>query len=194
MRDDETEEIGTIINDTVVFNAGGFKIVKREIKLRHGEKITHYFWDRTNLEFVVVCALTKDQKIILTKEPKYAIWERTVGLASGSVEKGETPKEAALRELLEETGYRSSDMRLMGKQMFDFVNKIKYGGHWLYLALNAEFTQKPEILNDAVLVDLKDLDLLLEGSHPEVEIKIAIGIACLARAQKYLSKLKSQPA
>lgn len=190
----ETEEIGSIVNDRIIFQFGNFRIIVRKISLRHGEALTRIIWDRREERFVVVFPLTDDGKIVLTRESKYGIWERIVSLPGGGVEKGESLEEAARRELLEETGYDSSDMRLIRGPVYGFADKIQGGGHWFFLAQHAKSVQRPEIYNDAVLVDSGEISLLIEGKHPEVEIKTAMTGFCLACAEKHLKRLESQPA
>lgn len=189
-------EIGTVIKDTLVVNMGRIKILLRDIVLRHGESMRRHILDRKENQYVVVFALTDDGRAVFTNEPKYGIFERVTGLVTGSIEKGETPIDAAKRELLEETGYTSdAEWQIMGEPVFDFTDMIDGGGHYFVLAACcSRKIQKPEIYNNVVLVKKEEIDLLIEGKHPEVEIKLAMSIACLARAQKYLAKSKSQPA
>lgn len=187
------EEIGSIVRDRTIFQFGNFRIIMRKISLRHGETLTRIIWDRGEEQFVVVFALTDDGKIVLTRESKYGIWERIVSLSGGGVEKGESLEETAKRELLEETGYDSSDIRLMRGPVYGFADKIQGGAHWFFLALHAKSAQKPEIYNDVVLVDSKEISLLIEGKHPEVEIKTAMTGFCLACAKEHLKRLESQP-
>ncbi len=63
---------------------------------------------------VLVLALTRDEKIILVQQFRHAIRRSTLELPAGSIEGGETPEEAAIRELFEETGYRAGILRLLG--------------------------------------------------------------------------------
>jgi len=55
---------------------------------------------------VAALVLTKDRKVVLVEQfrpgPERVLWE----LPGGGAEKGETPRQAIARELLEETGYR----------------------------------------------------------------------------------------
>ena len=55
--------------------------------------------------YVVICSFYRDQ-IILSRQKNKQTWE-TQG---GHIEENETPKEAALRELYEESGIRNADL------------------------------------------------------------------------------------
>lgn len=87
---------GKVINvyEDVVKCPNG-NIVKREIVKHHGG----------------VCILAViDEKIVLEKQYRYAYDEVLYELPAGKLEKGEDPKEAGIRELEEETGYKADDL------------------------------------------------------------------------------------
>lgn len=70
------------------------------------------FVDYKNPLPVAVAVATRDKKFLLIKrgiEPRKGIW----GSASGFIETGETPEEACLRELKEETGVNGNIVRLV---------------------------------------------------------------------------------
>lgn len=54
---------------------------------------------------VIVLATTERDEIVLVRQFRPALGEYTLELPAGEVDEGETPAEAAIRELHEETGY-----------------------------------------------------------------------------------------
>ncbi|MER6365657.1 NUDIX hydrolase [Kitasatospora sp. NPDC001527] len=73
-----------------------------------------------------VVALTTDQRIVLTRQfrpgPRTVLYE----LPGGVVDPGESPQDAAARELAEETGYRG-DVRLVTATWHDaYSNGVRY--------------------------------------------------------------------
>ena len=65
-------------------------------------------------DWVNVIAITKDGEFVMEKQYRHGLGVNSIELPCGVMEKGESPMEAAQRELLEETGYgNGSWSRLM---------------------------------------------------------------------------------
>jgi 8-oxo-dGTP pyrophosphatase MutT (NUDIX family) len=61
-----------------------------------------------------VVALDDERNVFLVREYKYAVDRETIELISGGIDAGETPVEAAVRELHEETGYVANKVSEIG--------------------------------------------------------------------------------
>ena len=65
-------------------------------------------------DYVSILALTKDRKVLLVRQYRPAVERYTLELPSGHVESGESPEDAARRELLEETGFEAEKLENLG--------------------------------------------------------------------------------
>lgn len=61
-----------------------------------------------------VLAITKEDEVILIEQYRYAYDEILLELPAGKLEKNEDPKEAAIREFEEETGYKALEVFDLG--------------------------------------------------------------------------------
>jgi len=65
-------------------------------------------------DWVNIVALTPEKKIVVVKQFRFGVSKTTVEIPAGIIEKGETPEQAAMRELEEETGYTSTNWQYLG--------------------------------------------------------------------------------
>ena len=75
-----------------------------KVELPDGRIIEEYYV-LEYLDWVNVIAITKDGQFIIERQYRHGLGVNSIELPCGVMEKGETPLEAAQRELLEETGY-----------------------------------------------------------------------------------------
>ncbi len=102
MLDQHTYYEGVIVNvrqDSVRLNDGSES--KREVVEHPGG--------------VAVVALDKDNNVIMVRQYRYPVQAETWELPAGKLERGEEPREAALRELEEETGVVPTDVMSLGE-------------------------------------------------------------------------------
>ena len=86
----------------------------------------------------IVFALTKTREVVLIRQYRYGVQDVILEMPGGSVDKGESPLEAAKRELMEETGYASDTWVEIGCASPNpaiYTNKI-----YSFLAIDAEQT------------------------------------------------------
>ena len=65
-------------------------------------------------DYSAIVAITGDQRILAVRQYRPAVERYTIELPSGLVDPGESPAEAASRELLEETGYQAGGVEVLG--------------------------------------------------------------------------------
>jgi len=70
-----------------------------------------YVARRTRSQGVLIVAVTEEQRLLLIEQLRPPVNARTIELPAGVIDRDETPRLAALRELEEETGYRARSVR-----------------------------------------------------------------------------------
>ena len=121
---------------SVVFHTKWFDIVARSVPGSNGP---HYVINCT--DFVTVVAVTTEGKLLLVRQFRPALGAESLELPSGHVEIGETPEQAARKELLEETGHVVDQFELISEvspAIGRFSNRM-----WCYFAGGARPTNDP---------------------------------------------------
>ena len=130
-----------VLDKKKVFEAKPWiSIFSKKIKLPNNKIIEKYHEIKLN-DFVIIYALTKNNKLVIEKQYKPAIKTFTYTLPKGAIEKGETSLSAAKREFLEETGFKAKKWKKIGS----VVGSGSYGcgtAH-IYLAEKAYKFTKP---------------------------------------------------
>lgn len=102
-----------ILKDKKVYDTPIFSLYKKEM-VPPREKYPAYFYVLNAPEWINVIALTEDKQVVLVEQYRHGIDEATLEIPGGMVDPGETPADAAKRELLEETGYSSESWHSLG--------------------------------------------------------------------------------
>jgi ADP-ribose pyrophosphatase len=111
------------------------------LKLPQGNK-TEYTVVETHHHASAIIAETLDGKIVVIKEYRHPTQKWILSCPGGRIDKGETPIEAAQRELLEETGYAAETFQWMG-QAFPFASFCDQNIHYIF-ARGARKVQTPQ--------------------------------------------------
>src|ERR1017187_4097320 len=109
---------------------------------------------------VVVLPHLPDGRLILVRQYRYAVKESLWELVAGGIERGETPRQSARRELLEEAGYRARVLKPL-----------------------VEFYPSPGILSEKMHL-VEAWDLTPGKGQPDVAERIEVGVFSLEEIVK----------
>jgi ADP-ribose pyrophosphatase len=70
----------------------------------------HRFYVLESADWVNVIPVTAENRVVLIRQYRHGLRDVTLEIPGGIVEAGDSPEEAARRELREETGYEASEM------------------------------------------------------------------------------------
>jgi ADP-ribose pyrophosphatase len=99
-----------ILKSTIVYEGPVFGVRRDEVLEPGGVLTTREVI--THSGSVVVLPVLPDGKIVLIRQYRHAVRQYLWELVAGRMDRGETPKQGAARELLEETGYRAKKFRV----------------------------------------------------------------------------------
>jgi ADP-ribose pyrophosphatase len=99
-----------IIRSKIVYRGKIFGIRRDEVVEPSGVRTSREMI--THPGSVVVLPVLADGRVILIRQYRHAAREFLWELVAGRIDKGESPRQAAARELIEETGYRAKRFRV----------------------------------------------------------------------------------
>jgi ADP-ribose pyrophosphatase len=111
---------------------------------------------------VVVLPSLPDGRVVLVRQFRYAAGQSLWELVAGGIEPGETPRQAARREMIEETGYRCS-----------------------HLTPLLEFFPSPGVLTEKMHL-VRATGLTAAEAHPESDERIRVGLFTMRQVGEML--------
>ena len=93
-----------IINSKIEYSGEIINVRSDLIELGSGARVKKNIVEHPGS--VVIIPKTKDDKILMVSQWRHAVQEELIELPAGHIDFGETPKQAAVRELQEEIGFK----------------------------------------------------------------------------------------
>lgn len=153
--------------------------VERSVAASPVDGTFHTFYRINSTDWAQVLPITRNDEAVLVRQYRHGSQCVTLEVPAGLVERGEDPAQAALRECLEETGYRARHVESLG---------VVFPNHALFAnRLHAFFAVDVELAGsikntgteqtNVVLVPVSDLPRMLSSG----EIDHALNAALLWR-------------
>lgn len=115
--------------------------VRRDISENPRDGREHDFYVIESPDWINIIPLTSNNKVVLIEQYRHGTGEVSLEIPGGMVDEGEDARAAAMRELLEETGYAARDALLLGRTRPNPA--IQNNWIYTYLARDVTFQQEP---------------------------------------------------
>ncbi len=166
-----------ILGDEIAYDGQFIQTVQRKFLDKDGrEQIWEMVRRKVFGRIVLVVAITPDNKVVLEKIYRIPLKEYILELPAGLIdEKGEDEKDAAARELLEETGYAVQNMELLCAGPFNAG--LSADDLAVYVGTNATKIQEPHLEStediEVITVPAKNLLDHIAKTDLKADLKIA---------------------
>lgn len=162
------------IENEVIYDGKIIRVEKDVIELEDGHRSTREVV--FNSGGVCVLAITEDQKVVFAKQFRYPSKEELYELPGGKQNPDENFVETGLRELEEETGYKSDKAKYFGY----FYPTVAYATETIHMLLAEDCVYKGVHLDEGEHVDTelfpieKAIEMALDGTIKDGKTIIAL--------------------
>jgi len=175
----------TIDKRTILDYSQFLAVEAHSVQLPDGRVIADWPW-LISPDFANVVAVTEGGQLLCFRQVKYGLHVPSLAPVGGYIEPGEPPRQAAERELLEETGYTAEEWVDLGHYQVDGNRGL--GTAYFYLALGAHRVAEIDADDleeqELLLMDREDVErALLAG-----EFRVLPWAASVAMALQYLAR------
>jgi ADP-ribose diphosphatase len=102
-----------VIHGITEHDAGPYRMERLDLEFSNGERRRYERLHGRGHGAVAVVPMLDDDTVLLVREYAAGVHRYELGLVKGRIDAGETPLEAADRELKEEAGYGARDLRVL---------------------------------------------------------------------------------
>lgn len=101
------------ISSKIVYKNNYYVVIKDIVRLPDGRRYDYYLTNR-KVRAVTVLPVNARGQLLISKEYRHPVGQVIYQSVGGKVEKGETPLQAAKKELKEEAGFQARRWKLLG--------------------------------------------------------------------------------
>ena len=147
-----------VLDTEDIYEGKVFDVKKHTVELLNGDTVTRE--QILHNGGVAVIAIDDDGMVFMVRQYRFGAGVETLEIPAGKLEKGENPYEAGMRELREETGYKTDKLTSLG----DFLPTPAYCSEkiYLYMANNLEYCGQDLDDDEFLSVEKYPLDVLHE--------------------------------
>ena len=163
-----------MLDSEFLVDAPWLKVAKETCELPNG-KIINDFYTLWQPDWVLILARTKEGKWVMTEQYRHGTGKIALEFPAGIIDKGETPEEAAVRELQEECGYvldKSGESR--GQDYVTYIGFFSVNPDRHRGKFHVVFIDGVERLGKTNFDDTEDIETFLY-SDEEFQAKVADG-------------------
>jgi ADP-ribose pyrophosphatase len=96
------------LESRLIFKNPWIKLHEDKVRTPSGKTMLYSWYESADV--VVVVPFLDDSTLVMIKQYRYPLHKALLELPAGHIENGENPKDTAVRELAEETGYHSKEI------------------------------------------------------------------------------------
>ena len=147
-----------VLDTEDIYNGRVFDVKKHTVELINGDTVTRE--QILHNGGVAVIAIDDDGMVFMVRQYRFGVNETTLEIPAGKLEKGEDPYDAGMRELREETGYKTDKLHSLGH----FLPTPAYCSEkiYLYLADKLEYCGQDLDDDEFLSVEKYHIDTLCE--------------------------------
>ncbi len=131
-----------------VFKGRLLDVRRDKVRLPNGAEVTREYVVHPGAAMVV--PLLADGQVLLVRQYRYPLHRAFIEFPAGKIDPGESPRQTAERELIEETGYRAGNFT----ELTTIHNAIGYSDERIVLYLAEDLTVGEQELDEHEFVEL----------------------------------------